>query len=336
LIKRCSVRYEIACGKGGEIGFTLLAIIIRQRTSFTCFSGMKLQAVAVILFAALAIPSTPSYGAGPKNREDAEALASTLKFQSGKVVLKNGLATLNVPDGLRFLDGRDAGIVLVRLWGNPPMPDPLGLLMPANAGPLDPDSWAVIITYEEEGYVKDKDAETIDYADLLKQVQKDTPDANKEREKQGYPAVELVGWAAPPRYDKEVHKLYWAKQLKFGGSDRATLNYNIRILGRRGVLVLNAVAAMSQLPEIERNAPEILAALDFNPGSRYADFSEASGDKVASYGIAALVAGGVAAKLGLFKGLWVLLLGAKKFVIIGFVALAAWFRKLFGKSKAAT
>jgi uncharacterized membrane-anchored protein len=195
---------------------------------------------------------------------------------------------------------------------------------------------AVIITYEEEGYVKDKDAEKIDYADLLKQMQKDTREANKEREKQGYATVELVGWAAPPHYDKAVHKLYWAKQLKFGGGSEDTLNYNIRILGRRGVLVLNAVAAMAQLPEIERNAPMILAAIDFNPGNRYTDFSEASGDKVASYGIAALVAGGVAAKLGLFKGLWVLLLGAKKFVIIGVVALSAFLRKLFGKDKPAT
>jgi uncharacterized membrane-anchored protein len=132
-----------------------------------------------------------------------------------------------------------------------------------------------------------------------------------------------------------VHKLYWAKELKFRGADENTLNYNIRILGRRGVLVLNAVAAMSQLPEIEQKAPKILAAIDFNPGHRYADFSEAAGDKVASYGIAALVAGGVAAKLGLFKGLWVAILAAKKFVIIGFVALAAWLRKLFGKNKAA-
>ena len=73
----------------------------------------------------------------------------------------------------------------VTLWGNPPMPDPLGLLMPVNVGPLNPESWAVIITYEEEGYVKDKDAEKIDYADLLKQMQKDTREANKEREKEG-------------------------------------------------------------------------------------------------------------------------------------------------------
>jgi uncharacterized membrane-anchored protein len=298
---------------------------------------MKLPPIVALLLVVATIPSTPSYAdERPKNKEEAQALASTLKFQKGEVVLKSGLATLRVPDGLRFLNGHDAGIVLVKLWGNPPMADPLGMLMPAGAGPLSPESWAVIITYEEEGYVKDKDAEKIDYAELLKQMQKDTSDANKEREKQGYPAVELVGWAAPPRYDKAVHKLYWAKELKFRAEPENTLNYNIRVLGRRGVLVLNAVATMSQLPEIERSAPKILGALDFNPGNRYADFSEASGDKVASYGIAALVAGGVAAKLGLFKGLWVLLLGAKKFVIIGFIALAAWFRKLFGKNKPAT
>jgi uncharacterized membrane-anchored protein len=297
---------------------------------------MKLTVVAALLIAAITIPLVPSYGQDrPKTREEAEALAATLRFQRGEVVLKDGLATLKVPDGVEFLNGRDAQTVLVKLWGNPPMAEPLGLLMPVNTGPLSPDSWAVIITYEEEGYVKDKDAEKIDYSDLLKQMQKDTRAANQEREKQGYPAIDLVGWAAPPRYDKAVHKLFWAKQLKFGGTDD-TLNYNIRILGRRGVLVLNAVAAMAQLPEIERNAPTILAAIDFNPGNRYADFSEASGDKVASYGIAALVAGGVAAKLGLFKGLWILLLGAKKFVIIGVVALTAFLRKMFGKNKPAT
>jgi uncharacterized membrane-anchored protein len=315
----------------------LLASVNTQGIAFTYFLGMNPPVAVLLLFAAFTFSIVPSYGQDrPKNKQEAQALAATLRFQEGEVALKDGLATLRIPDGLRFLNGRDAQTVLVKLWGNPPMSDPLGLLMPANAGPLNPDSWAVIITYEEEGYVKDQDAEKIDYADLLKQMQKDTREANKEREKEGYSSVELVGWAAPPHYDKAVHKLYWAKQLKFGGGDEDTLNYNIRILGRRGVLVLNAVAAISQLPEIERNAPRILESIDFNPGNRYADFSEAAGDKVASYGIAALVAGGVAAKLGLFKGLWVLLLGAKKFVIIGVVALGALLRKLFGKNKADT
>ena len=68
----------------------------------------------------------------------------------------------------------------------------------------------------------------------------------------------------------------------------------------RGVLVLNGVAAMSQLPEIEQDTPKILAAIDFNPGHRYADFNPKS-DKIAGYGLAALVAGTAAAaavKLG--------------------------------------
>jgi len=148
--------------------------------------------------------------------------------------------------------------------------------------------------------------------------------------------MELIGWAEPPRYDSATHKLYWAKELKFGNATGNTLNYNIRMLGRRGVLVLNAVASMDQLSQIEQKTPEILSAIDFNPGNRYADFSAASGDKVATYGLAALVAGGVAAKLGLFKGLWVLILGAKKFIIIAALAVAAWFRKLFGKKPPAT
>jgi uncharacterized membrane-anchored protein len=149
------------------------------------------------------------------------------------------------------------------------------------------------------------------------------------REKAGYGAIELIGWAAPPRYDQAAKKLHWAKELKFSGNDENTLNYDIRLLGRGGVLILSAVASISQLPEIENKAPAILAAIDFNAGHRYADFSEASGDKVAKYGIGALVAGGVAAKLGFFKGLWVLLLGAKKFVIIGVIALGALAKKFF-------
>ena len=77
------------------------------------------------------------------------------------------------------------------------------------------------------------------------------------------------------------------------------------MLGRGGVLVLNGVAAMSQLPEIEQVTPKILAAIDFNPGHRYADFNPKS-DKIAEYGLAPLAAGTAAAaavKLGFFKAL---------------------------------
>ena len=273
------------------------------------------------------------------SREQAEALVSGLKYQQGEIPLHDGLATLRVPEGFRFLNGADAQTVLVKLWGNPPRSaDPLGMLMPAGVSPLSQDSWAVVVTYEPDGYVSDKDAEKINYAELLSQMQKAWFQLTRSVRKAGYEPVHLVGWAKAPHYDSQTHKLYWAKELKFGSQPENTLNYNIRMLGRGGVLVLNAVAGMLQLPEIEQATPKILAAIDFNPGHRYADFNPKS-DKIAEYGLTALVAGtatAAAVKLGLFKGLWVAILAAKKFIVIGVVAIVALFRKLFKRKETAT
>jgi uncharacterized membrane-anchored protein len=178
--------------------------------------------------------------------------------------------------------------------------------------------------------VKDDDAGKINYDDLLKKMQSAIHENNKAREDKGYPPMELVGWAAPPHYDAATHKMYWAKELKFGSATTDALNYDIRILGRHGVLVLKAVASMGQLPEIENQTPQVLSMVEFDQGSRYADF-DPKVDKVATYGIAALVAGGIAAKLGFFKLIWVFLLAAKKFIIIAFAAGAAWLKKIFKK-----
>jgi uncharacterized membrane-anchored protein len=237
---------------------------------------------------------------------------------------------VRVPESLRYLNGKDANTVLVKLWGNPAQSEPLGMLMPAGVSPISAESWAVIMTYEEDGYVKDEDAEKIDYSKLLTEMKQGVEEQNLERQKAGYGPIHLVGWAKAPYYDQRTHKLYWAKELKFGDNQENTLNYNIRMLGRSGVLVLNAVSGMAQLSEIEQATPKILAAVEFNPGRRYTDFKPGS-DKVATYGLAALVAGGVAAKLGFFKGLWVAILAAKKLIIVAVVAIGAWLRKLFGK-----
>jgi uncharacterized membrane-anchored protein len=302
------------------------------RPTILCLRILCVSALAALpLFPALAAKEAIS-------REQAEALVSGLKYQQGEIALQNGLATVRVPDGFRFLNGSDAQTVLVKLWGNPPSSDPVGMLMPAEVSPLTAESWAVVLTYEPDGYISDKDAEKINYAELLAQMQKDMVSANEERQKGGYEPIHLIGWAKAPRYDSQTHKLYWAKELKFGSQPENTLNYNIRMLGRGGVLVLNGIAAMSQLPDIEQATPKILGAIDFNPGHRYADFNPKS-DKIASYGLAALVAGGAAAtavKLGLFKGLWLAILAAKKFIIIGVVAIVASFRKLFKRKETTT
>lgn len=257
-------------------------------------------------------------------------LAKSLQYRQGEIKLQNGMATLNVPTNFYFLDAKDARTVLVQFWDNPPAQADgvLGLLIPSNVTPLDPDCWAVTVSYSADGYVKDGDAGKINYDDLLKKMKADVESGNKARTDKGYPAIHLVGWAAPPHYDADTHKLYWAKEASFEGAPENTLNYDIRILGRRGYLVLTAIAGMHQLPEIEKQTPQILSMVDFNQGNRYADFDPKI-DKVATYGIAALVAGGIAAKLGLFKLILVFLVAAKKFIIIALAAVAAWFRKIF-------
>lgn len=261
----------------------------------------------------------------------AEPAAVDLNPRGGKITLESGLADLSLPEGFRYLDKADARKVLVEVWRNPPQAadDQLGMIVPAGFNPAGQEAWGVIISYEDSGYVKDNDANKINYDDLLKQMQKGAQEHNPERVKAGYPAIEIVGWAAPPRYDAAAKKMYWAKQLRFGNEQgHDTLNYDVRILGRRGVLVLRAIAGMEQLDEIRNATPQILAMVNYNQGHRYADFNPKT-DKVAAFGLAALVVGGIAAKAGFFKLLIPVLLAAKKFVIIGVVAVAGFCKRLF-------
>ena len=111
-----------------------------------------------------------------------------------------------------------------------------------------------------------------------------------------------------------------------------TLNYNIRILGRKGVLVLNAVSGMSQLPTIQERMKDVLAYTEFSPGNGYADF-DPDIDKTAAYGLAALVAGGAAAKAGLFAKLIAVAIALKKFLVLAVVAVFAAVRKLFARKQ---
>lgn len=252
-----------------------------------------------------------------------------LHYQTGDIKIGDNLATLHLGTDFRYLNPADAEKLLVDGWGNPPGTQSLGMIIPANVSPLHKDnSWGVIVTYSEDGYVSDDDADDIDYDDLLEEMQADTLASNEERKAQGYEKVELVGWAAPPRYDAATHRLYWAQELEFGDASAHTLNYAIRVLGRKGVLELNAVAGMPQLALVRGEMEKVLPRAEFETGSRYTDF-DPDLDEVAAYGIGGLIAGKALAKVGLFAGLLKVLIAAKKLIIVGFVALGGLVAKLF-------
>ena len=285
-----------------------------------------------LAFLGLGLVTSAPLLAQEDSEEKVQKLVASLHYQHGKIVLHDGLATLNIPDNFAYLDEKGAATVLTDIWGNPPDKDVLGLIVPKDFNPLKGQAWVVAISYDASGYVSDADASKIDYQAMLKDIQAGAAEENKERAEAGYPSVYLVGWAANPYYDQATHKLYWAKELEFGGDKEHTLNYNIRALGRRGVLVLNAIAGMDQLPEIEKAMPEVLAMVDFQEGHRYVDFDPKI-DKAAGYGLAALVAGGVLAKTGFFKGLLIALLAGKKFIIGGAIALFAFVSRFFKRKE---
>jgi uncharacterized membrane-anchored protein len=273
----------------------------------------------------------PAWAQSPASQGTQEEFESKLGYQTGTVVLSVG-ATVRVPEDFRFLGPEGSRRLLTDGWGNPPhsAEGVLGMLVPADVSPLGPAGWGIVITYEEEGWVNDTDAASINYSKLLAEMRESSDEMNQERAKQGFPPVKLIGWAEPPHYDAPAHKLYWAKELAFENERERTLNYNIRILGRRGVLVLNAVAAMGQLPVIRQKTPQVLAAVEFNEGHRYIDYLPGK-DKAATYGVAGLIMGASAAKAGLFKMLWVGMLAFKKVIVAALIALGAAVKRLLNR-----
>ena len=273
-----------------------------------------------------------SAGARADDAADAasrRALLNSLHYSGGAVALPEAKARLEVKPGFRFLGHDDTRKVLEQYWGNPPDDSVLGMLVPDDAGLGMDHSWAVVVTYSDEGYVSDEDAAKIDFDELLTQMKQDTQDANEERKQAGFGTVELVGWAQPPRYDAASKRIHWAKELAFDGEAGHTVNYDIRVLGRGGFLSLNAVADAADLGRVRNGMEQVLPMAQFDAGQRYADYKPGS-DKLAAYGIAALVGGGLAAKAGLFAKLGALLLAAKKLVVLLFVGAAALLRRIFG------
>jgi uncharacterized membrane-anchored protein len=256
-----------------------------------------------------------------------------LVYRTGTVALEGGVGTLRLSPAYRFLDRAGAKYLLEDAWGNPPgaADDVLGMIIPTNVSPLDEAGWGVVVSFDDVGYIDDKDAATINFADLLLKMQKDAARSNEERRTLGTATVELIGWAEQPTYSAQSHTVYWAKELAFSDNPDHTLNYFVRVLGRRGVLELNAVGSMTQLQQIREDMQAVLPLVSFDEGHRYADY-EAGQDKAAAYGVAGLVAGAAAVKGGLLKGLLVGLLAAKKLLIAVGIAILAAIRGFLGRT----
>lgn len=230
----------------------------------------------------------------------------------------NGQAVLHLPAGHRYVAEPLAGRLL-NAMGNPGKDEQLqGVIFPPGE-----EDWIMIVRYEESGYVKDDDARDWNADELLESYRKGTEAANAEREKMGVPPIEIIGWAEKPQYDAGTHRLVWAMSTrgKNAPADQPQgVNYNTYALGREGFFSLNLITALPELDKYKPVAHTMLGDLEYLPGKRYADF-DASTDHVAEYGLAALVVGVAAKKLGLLA---VVLAFVAKFAKVILIALAAF------------
>lgn len=252
-----------------------------------------------------------------------DSIEKTFTFEHGTIKLQNGVGSIVIPEGFKYLNAAQSERVIVDLWGNPKSENlTLGMILPEKQGVLDEDGYVFNVQYDEIGFVKDDDADDIDYADLLKQMRDDVVEENKGRVKEGYEPITVVGWAATPFYDKDKKILHWAKEIKFGNQEVNTLNYNVRVLGRKGVLVLNAIASKPNLPLVKRDIQKVLDIVKFNDGYQYKDFDPGV-DEVAAWTIGGLVAGKVLAKVGLFA----VIAKFGKLIVLGLLGAFGAFRK---------
>jgi uncharacterized membrane-anchored protein len=257
-----------------------------------------------------------------------DSVSAAMKYETGQIKLSNGIAQLNVPQGFKFLNAEQARYILSDLWGNPPDNDVVGMIFPETGGPFADSNYAFVVSWEPMGYVKDKDADDVNYDKMLKEQQAEEAEVNKERQKMGYSTIHWVGWASKPFYDKTNKVLHWAKELEFDGSEEHTLNYDVRILGRKGVLSLNAVAGMTELPLVKNDIDKVMHIATFTEGNKYSDF-DSNVDEVAAWTIGGLVAGKVLAKVGFLA----VILKFGKFILIGIAAIGAAVFKFFKKKK---
>ena len=295
----------------------------------------------VVFALALAIATPALAQHAPPTQAQISAVEASLHPQKGDVAIPGANATLHLGEAYYYLPPADAKRVLTEVWGNPPAvaDGVLGIVLPAGKSASE-SVWGAVITYENSGYVTDDDARTADYNGILDQLRQGEEENNRQRREQGYAGMHLQGWAQPPAYDAATHSVVWARDLKVDGAPVDSLNYDVRLLGRGGVLSLNMLADMPHLAEVRAAAASFGRTATFDTGQRYADFSEEKGDRRAGYGLAGLVAAGVGVAAAKKLGILALALGfGKKFLVIIAVAGAAvmrFFGKLFGKKDGAT
>lgn len=262
---------------------------------------------------------------GPTEAELKAMFKKEFEFVDGPVDGDLGEAVLKIPTGYMF-----AGQAGTNKWET------------ATSGRADPEArglvnspdgrFMVLFSYEDTGHVKDDEKDDLDADELLSSYKDGQDEANEFRQSRGIDPIFIDGWEQKPAYNEQVKSLEWAITAHSPNTARI-VNFNTRLLGRTGVM--SAVLMYGddvQLKDILGDFRTLMSGFAFKEGQRYSEFRD--GDKIAQYGLAALVAGGgvaLASKTGLLAKLGVLLAKGGKLIIVGVIALGAFIKAVFTK-----
>lgn len=302
---------------------------------------MVLKAASAVVFLLLASSIAPA-GAQPSPAgqpaaaakppanpaREAEDRQIDTAAKSGPVdVTLRDEAVLHVPKDEVFVPAKEAGI-LMRRMGNFSNDHLLGLVFPKDG------NWFVVAEYDDSGYVKDEEGKDIDADKLLQSMKDNQEEANKQRREKGLNDLRILRWIERPHYDQASHHLVWSIELQAvddkGAALHSNLNYNTYALGRAGYITLDLVTAVGTVEKDKAYVRELLTNLTFKQGKRYADFN-VSTDKIAEYGLLALIGGVAIKKLGLLALTGVFFVKFAKILIAAGLAGLAAFRKFFRK-----
>lgn len=280
-----------------------------------------------ISFAALLISTTATFA------DDAATPAQKAWIEAGKVAMHGPLdvslldqAKIHLPSSMDFIPKAQAQALMVT-WGNGESPELIGMI----TSRLPDQNWVMTVDYVSEGHVNDEDAKQWNPDDLLSSIKDGTSAGNVDRVKQGFPELEILGWVEPPKYDSKLHKLIWSMKAQDKGAaadDAKTINYNTYALGRDGYFKLDLLTDDKHIEGEKSYAQSVLAALDYNTGKKYDDFRQDT-DHMAEYGIAALIGGAVAHKLGFLALASVFILKFIKIIGVAVVVGLGTIRRLF-------
>ena len=254
-----------------------------------------------------------AFGSGDEESVRSNEIKSLNWKKHPSVADVGSMAIYEVDSGFMFLEDPDAN-KFMRLTEN--TGDSIGILVPEEG------SWWASFEFHEIGYVKDDEKDSLDSVEILKQLRSNQKADNKERRRRGWPELENLNWMRKPHYDERTHNLEWGVKFTESGSGNTGVNYQTRILGRKGVMSVTLVCSPELLEDALPQFKEALKNFKYKAGNKYSEFR--SGDRIAEIGLAALIGGGLGAaavKSGALKWLW-------KVIVVAFVAIGGLFSKI--------